>query len=717
MSEREATPEELAALDIARQMTEAGIPIFVCPPRLDKPGKYFFKADWQNTPADAATLDQWRPGWGVGAVGGVAADFLDVDPRSGGQESAQELKNAGHWPLTFGTAATPSGGTHHIISRTGERKETGFMPGLDFQAGGDEPDEKGSKGRAFIWLAPTVGLSKVTGELVPYRWIDTPDLEALDEWRAPDGSSSDSSTEQVVARVHAHRARKKAAPAAVEQPRGEAFIGIGGGQLFGRISPALTRSFTTDQAKAFVEPHLQELREAPIGTIEERGMQAALALEHFVPSHLTAEQAYAILLEALGQTAYDPNGPSDWTADKFLARLDGRRPVPDSWKATASVPWPEAPPLPTGRLRRAMHKRSEIHDLPDPVPLIDHVLFRNSVTVLAGKFGTYKSFIATGWACSLATGREWFGFQVPEPVTVIYAAAEGAAGIRRRLNAWEKAHGVVVPDSLYLISVSVRLNRPEDVTELEELIKETGAAALIFDTFHASTPGLDENDNGGIGEIFDIMRGLQERHGVACILPHHTGHSGERSRGGSSIEDDADTTFVIRLKGEDRGPENLRTMVHRKTKDEALLPDMPLRLELIDGTKSGHVVRDEDAWKSASGAPAEIGQQEHAPEPVLNDWTWQLISHNTSEPARRILAMLRYLGGETGHTQAEVRGAVLSRWYGGNPLKKGVKGHMSPESWRKAWGEVTSLHGRDDEVVATNVGGARFMINPASLPA
>jgi len=719
--DREATPEELQAIETARRMAAAGIPIFVCPPNPYKPGKFFFKAGWQHTEADPAALDRWRPGWGVAAVGGGAADFLDIDPRSGGDESQLLLKNEGAWPLTYGTQSTPSGGTHHIISRTGERKETGFLPGIDFQAGAPEPDEQGSHGRAFVWLAPTVGRSKVTGELVPYRWVAEPDLEGLDEWRAPDGTSSDASTEGIVARVHAHRALRASHSAqGAQAPAQGAEAGQGASRLFstepyGGGAAPLTRSFTVEQARAFAEPHLQALREAPIGQIEERGMQATLALEHFVPSHLTAQQAHSLIVDALSHTAYDPNGPSDWTADKFLARLDGRRPVAGSWKATLTQTWPEPPATPTGRLRRAMHRRSEVHALPDPVPLIEHVLFRNSVTVLAGQFGTYKSFVAVGWACSLATGRPWFGFAVPEPVPVIYAAAEGAAGIKRRLDAWERAHGVTVPDSLYLISVSVRLNRPEDVRELDELITETGAKALIFDTFHASTPGLDENDSGGVGMIYDTLRGLQERHGVAPILPHHTGHGGERSRGSSSIEDDADTSFVIKLKGEGRGPEVLRTMEHRKTKDEALLPKMDLALALVEGTGSGYVVRRDDAFTEAEVAPVEIGQEEHTPDPVPGDWTWSLIDHNTSTPARRVLMTIRHIAGESGRTEAQVKAAVLSRWYDGKPLRKGKAGHMSPETWSKAWTTAVAAIGQGGEPAVVNVGAGRYAINPSAL--
>ncbi len=406
---------------------------------------------------------------------------------------------------------------------------------------------------------------------------------------------------------------------------------------------------------------------------------------------------------------------------------DLRNQVDRGLRDGALTPWviqadPEARTFdaaPTGRLRRALMKRSELHALPEPVPLIDGVLYRSSVVVLSGKFGTYKSFIAVSWAASIASGRPWFGHAVPERLPVIYAAAEGAYGIQRRLDAWEKRHGLIIPDDFYLLSVSARINRGGDMAELEELIRETGAKVVIFDTMHASTPGVDENDSGEMGAALDVLRGFQERHGICSILPHHTGHAGERARGTSSIEDDADTTFVVRLNGEDRGPDNPRTMVHRKAKDGPLLPDLELRLTMIEGTGSGVIDTPNtfEANQLTAGDVLEIGQQVHVPDPERDDWTWQLIPHNKSEPARRVLVVLRKLGGEqAGMTQSEVCSVVRSRWYGGNPLKKGRKGHMSPEVWRDAWTTARELQGRDGEPVLTSPGGERWIVNPAAMP-
>lgn len=529
----EPTPEQLRAIEIARAMADAGVPVFVCKPNPYRPGKYYIRAGWPDTEPDPSALDAWEPGWGVAAVGGRVADWLDMDPRSGGHESQELLKNENAWPLSFGKQSTPSGGTHDMISSAGIGKETGFLPGLDFQGGLPAPDEDGETHRAFVWLAPTVGKSKVTGELVPYRWINEPDLDALDEWRAADGTCTDESVRGVVDRVLAARSHRPAPMQVNATQESASMPGDGGSSLFGRPAGE-ERIFTREQAEAFVRPHFDLAAAAVDGEVNKTGMALTLALEHFVPDFWTVEQAALIIYEALKTTPYDPNGTSDWTADQqFIERIDGRRPVRGSWKAKLATvsylaPAPEAPVINTGRLRRAMLRRSEIHALPDPVPLIEDVLYQSSIAVLSGKFGTYKSFIAVSWAASLASGLPWFGHAVPESVPVIYAAAEGAYGIKRRLDAWESRYGPI-PDTLYLIALPARINRPGDMLELRELVAETGAKVVIFDTLHASTPGVDENDSGQMGIVMDTLRSLQQEHGVTSVLPHHTGHADRKS--------------------------------------------------------------------------------------------------------------------------------------------------------------------------------------------
>lgn len=280
------TPEQAEALDIARELIAAGIPVFAAPPcpsanggtceRKGHAGKeeYDLPPKWQLTVPSEVNLERWRPGWALGAVGGHAADFLDEDPRNGGSASVDELKATGHWPRLFGIQQTPSGGFHYIISPLGERETNGFMPGIDYQGGAP-----GGKGRAFVWIAPTVKRSKAAenaGQRGTYRWLERPDLDYLAEF-----SGGDDSVEGIRMRLAARPAAKTTAP-----------------------DDRQARTFNEETARQFCNITIERLTRAKVGEIEEAANAAACTLSRFVPDFWSEEHAFNVLLEALKCTDY-----------------------------------------------------------------------------------------------------------------------------------------------------------------------------------------------------------------------------------------------------------------------------------------------------------------------------------------------------------------------------------------------------------------------------
>jgi P4 family phage/plasmid primase-like protien len=166
------TAEEAAALDVARALAAAGIPVFVAQPDVTNATGFALPRNWQHATPDPRVVDQWRPGMAIAAVMGHGLDVIDVDPRNGGDPTSLN----GRTPVSYGAAFTPSGGVHSFIKSLGVRKRSNVLPGIDIQAGA--PD---GSGRGFVFLAPTVRVSKTTGTPVAYRWAATPDLE---RWRA-----------------------------------------------------------------------------------------------------------------------------------------------------------------------------------------------------------------------------------------------------------------------------------------------------------------------------------------------------------------------------------------------------------------------------------------------------------------------------------------------------------------------------------------------------
>lgn len=169
----ELTTEQQEALEYARRLAENGIPIFVARSDSNHPTGFKIPYDWQATEPDPAVVSKWKPGMALCAVMGWGLDAIDIDPQKGGDESFQELVERDAVPRVYGAQSTPSGGKHLLVESLGVRSRDGVKDGLDIKAGLGEREH--GYGHGFIFLAPTVKKSKVTGEKKAYAWIAPPD--------------------------------------------------------------------------------------------------------------------------------------------------------------------------------------------------------------------------------------------------------------------------------------------------------------------------------------------------------------------------------------------------------------------------------------------------------------------------------------------------------------------------------------------------------------
>lgn len=153
----------------AAHLIEMGVPIFIAHPHEDFPsggsaGGYVLPNGWQFTRPDPEVLGRWREGDALCAVMGHTVDGLDIDTNKGGSLGGLEP------PRSYGRARTPSGGTHDLIAPLGARSRDGLLPGVDYKGG------HSGAGHGFLFLAPTVKMSKASGEMARYEWVVEPDL-------------------------------------------------------------------------------------------------------------------------------------------------------------------------------------------------------------------------------------------------------------------------------------------------------------------------------------------------------------------------------------------------------------------------------------------------------------------------------------------------------------------------------------------------------------
>lgn len=222
--------------------------------------------------------------------------------------------------------------------------------------------------------------------------------------------------------------------------------------------------------------------------------------------------------------------------------------------------------------------RSALDQLPQLDPLIEDTLELGTIGLLAGPYGSCKSFVAQSWIASVATGVAWHGREVAQPGTVIYVAGEGASGIAGRLSAWEQATDTVIPDDrLITLPAPVNLSRAGEVAEFIAAIEDHRPILVVFETLNRCAVGADENSATEMGKVIDAM--YQVRAATAdgrgtVLVVHHAGKDGT-IRGSSSLGAAMDTVY------ETQGNAALVTLKRTKRKDGEAADELTLSLRTL----------------------------------------------------------------------------------------------------------------------------------------
>jgi hypothetical protein len=217
----------------------------------------------------------------------------------------------------------------------------------------------------------------------------------------------------------------------------------------------------------------------------------------------------------------------------------------------------------------------QLENLPPPEWLIDGLLVRNSIGVLYGASGGYKTFVALSWMLAVSTGSWWFGREVRQG-PVLMVAAEGSVGLGRRIAAWKEHNRFYGGAGLLVRPEPVNLLDRAQVSVVATAAKQMGAVLVAVDTVARSMDGGDEDKARDMNVLVAGLDAIRRTSG-ACVLPiHHTGKDAERGLRGSSSLFAAASTVI-----ECRGGEGRITLLHRKQKEDALAPDLHLGVQEV----------------------------------------------------------------------------------------------------------------------------------------
>lgn len=161
----------------------------------------------------------------------------------------------------------------------------------------------------------------------------------------------------------------------------------------------------------------------------------------------------------------------------------------------------------------------------------------DAMGMLFGASGTFKSFIALDLCLHVAHGLQWCGRKTAQG-SVVYVAAEGGAGIYRRIAAWHKQRGLSIPDNFHVCTTPLLLTEEEQVSALRESIKAIPQppTLVVVDTLSQTFSG-DENSSTDVANYLRLLNThLRAAFNCSVLVVHHTGHAAaERPRGSSAI--------------------------------------------------------------------------------------------------------------------------------------------------------------------------------------
>ena len=190
--------------------------------------------------------------------------------------------------------------------------------------------------------------------------------------------------------------------------------------------------------------------------------------------------------------------------------------------------------------------------LSQPAPLkwvIKNWMPDSGVCMVYGESGVGKTFITLDMACHIAAGLQWHGHKTKSGV-VVYMAGEGNYGIRQRVTAWCKAHGVQSLDSLLISNKAIDVDSPAAAAQIINAVREVtqeAAVALFIDTVNNHMSG-DENSAKDTRNMLNACNIVARALSASICLNHHTGHaadSKQRARGSSAWKASLDASILV----------------------------------------------------------------------------------------------------------------------------------------------------------------------------
>lgn len=301
-------------------------------------------------------------------------------------------------------------------------------------------------------------------------------------------------------------------------------------------------------------------------------------------------------------------------------------------KSTASAvgteqatPQAEEGPIPLGVLKRRFPEMR-------PVLIDGYLRIGETMNIIAAP-KTGKSWLVTQLAVCVASGTEWFG-HVCTAGKVLLIDNElheetSANRIPLVVEAMRKVNPNLpnVDDMIDVWNLRGKWKSIADLAAWLPKFKEAGYRMIVIDAFYRALPkDTDENDNGSIASIYNLIDTFAKKVGCSFVLIHHTskGNQSQKSitdvgAGAGSQSRAADTHLILR-EHKDNGYLVLEAVVRSFPRQEPIvlqkafplmLPDYERNPEDLAGKAEVGVKKDDPPPSEIAKRLAELVDPDH----------------------------------------------------------------------------------------------------------
>lgn len=195
---------------------------------------------------------------------------------------------------------------------------------------------------------------------------------------------------------------------------------------------------------------------------------------------------------------------------------------------------------------------------------VKHILPADSVGLLFGASGTFKTYIAIDAAMHIVHGLKWLGRRTKKG-PALFIAGEGGTGLAGRIEAWHRARRLPAPPASMLRVIPVALDLGAEAWRVADAAKAAGIepAIVVIDTFSQTFSGEENSANEVAAYFREVGNHIRALWHCTVLVIHHSGHSAtDRPRGSSSMQ--ANTSFLLGAFRDEKEMLATLTCVHMK---------------------------------------------------------------------------------------------------------------------------------------------------------